>query len=362
MILPTHYVERLQAFGYTEDEARFLYIAATHSGYFTVRQFLAYTQARRGNRSQNFTNKLLAQGHASMQRHSANHRVYHLCSRHLYAAIGKDDLRHRRTHESGYVRARLLGLEFILARAKEFYFERHKAKRDYFCEELGISDSVLPQRRFFQQGTLKRRYFADDFPLALSFPGDSSSPVVTFTYIDTGHHDPDCYAAHIRTYMALFRQLRCFRFVYISTPGGFFTEAQPLFSLLLDGQVQTDLQRYFTLRRRWEGENYRLLTDTDLIFLKGAEGQFQGKAFDRLYFDWKQRRLPRAFQANSRPTEKLCPIVAFETFEANSPEPIFGAQRNPWGERRSKTGVTLRGSPLASPGAQSEVRTTEADA
>src|SRR2546427_6853327 len=92
MILPTHYVERLQALGYTEDEARFLYIAATHSGYFTVRQFLAYIQARRGNRSQNFTNKLLALGHAAMQRHSANHRVYHLCSRQLYAAVAKDDL------------------------------------------------------------------------------------------------------------------------------------------------------------------------------------------------------------------------------------------------------------------------------
>lgn len=362
MILPTHYVERLQAFGYTEDEAVFLYIAATHSGYFTVRQFLAYAQARRGNRSQNFTNKLLALGHASMHRHSANHRVYHLCSRQLYAAIGKDDLRHRRTHQAAYVRARLLGLDFILAHPKDFYFEHEQAKRDYFCEELGIPDSVLPQRRFFQQGTLKRRYFPDDFPLALSFPGDSSSPVVTFTYIDTGHHDPDCYAAHIGTYMALFHELRRFRFVYVSAPGGFFGEAQPLFLMLLDGQVRTDLQRYFTARRRWEGENYRPLTDSDLIFLKGAEKRFHGQVFDRLYFDWKQRRLPRAFQPNSRPTEKLCPIVAFETFEANSPEPIFGAQRSPWGERRTKTGVTLCGSPLASPRAQSEVRTTEADA
>jgi len=362
MILPTHYIERLQAFGYTEDKASFLYIAATHSGYFTPRQFLAYIQAHRGNRSQNFTNKLLALGHAAMQRHSANHRVYHLCSRHIYAAIGKDDLRHRRTHQAAYVRARLLGLDFILAHSQGSYFEHEQAKRDYFCEELGIPEEVLPQRRFFQQGTLKRRFFPDDFPLALSFPGDSSPPVVTFTYIDTGHHDPDGYAAHIRTYMALFRELRRFRFVYISTPGGFFTEAQPLFSLLLDGQVRTDLQQYFTVRRRREGENYRLLTDTDLIFLKETEKRFQGRLFDRLYFDWKQRRLPSALRAEPKQAEKLCPIVAFETFEANSPEAIFGAQRKPWGERRSKTGVTPCGSPLASPRARSEVSTAEADA
>jgi len=37
-ITPTH-LEALKAFGYTEVEAQFLYLAATHSGYFTPRQF-----------------------------------------------------------------------------------------------------------------------------------------------------------------------------------------------------------------------------------------------------------------------------------------------------------------------------------
>lgn len=30
------HLDALKALGYMEDEARFLYIAATHSGYFTV--------------------------------------------------------------------------------------------------------------------------------------------------------------------------------------------------------------------------------------------------------------------------------------------------------------------------------------
>lgn len=34
-------------FGYTEAEARFLYIVATHSGYFTLRQYLGFTGASR---------------------------------------------------------------------------------------------------------------------------------------------------------------------------------------------------------------------------------------------------------------------------------------------------------------------------
>jgi hypothetical protein len=43
-IAPAH-LAALEALGYTEAEARFLYIVATHSGYFVARQFLAFTDA-----------------------------------------------------------------------------------------------------------------------------------------------------------------------------------------------------------------------------------------------------------------------------------------------------------------------------
>src|SRR6059058_2553354 len=42
---------RLRNFGYTEAEARFLYLVATHSGYFTVRQFLDFAKAKSGKRN-----------------------------------------------------------------------------------------------------------------------------------------------------------------------------------------------------------------------------------------------------------------------------------------------------------------------
>jgi hypothetical protein len=41
----------LRAFGYTEAEARFLYLVATHPGYFTVRQFLDFAKAKSGKRN-----------------------------------------------------------------------------------------------------------------------------------------------------------------------------------------------------------------------------------------------------------------------------------------------------------------------
>ena len=41
-------IAAIRAFGYTGDEARFLYIVATHSGYFVPRQFLALTGSKKG--------------------------------------------------------------------------------------------------------------------------------------------------------------------------------------------------------------------------------------------------------------------------------------------------------------------------
>src|SRR6266851_6709237 len=54
----------IQAFRYTETEARFLYIVATHSGYFVPRQFLEFSSAKWGYRTNHFTEKLQGQGRA----------------------------------------------------------------------------------------------------------------------------------------------------------------------------------------------------------------------------------------------------------------------------------------------------------
>ena len=40
------YLDSLKELGYTEIEARFIYIVATHSGYFTVRHFLDFADTQ----------------------------------------------------------------------------------------------------------------------------------------------------------------------------------------------------------------------------------------------------------------------------------------------------------------------------
>jgi|SRR5712664_73399 len=57
-------LEALQALGYTEIEAHFLYLVATHSGYFAARQFLAFTCGHWGKRTTTFWGKLQTKKHA----------------------------------------------------------------------------------------------------------------------------------------------------------------------------------------------------------------------------------------------------------------------------------------------------------
>src|SRR5260370_13297547 len=101
-ISPAH-LNALQALGYTEAEARFLYIVATHSGYFVARQFLAFTSAHWGKRTTTFWSKLHATKHARTACFPKSGTVYHLFSRPLYRQIERENIRQRRDHEIQYI-------------------------------------------------------------------------------------------------------------------------------------------------------------------------------------------------------------------------------------------------------------------
>src|ERR1044072_2611059 len=103
-IAPTH-LEALKALGYTEVEAQFLYLVATHSGYFTARQFLAFTGAYWGKRTTTFWNKLHSWRHARTECFPKGGAVHHVFSRRLYRRIEKETLRNRREHEFDFINA-----------------------------------------------------------------------------------------------------------------------------------------------------------------------------------------------------------------------------------------------------------------
>src|SRR5215467_12756278 len=123
MTVPESSIETLRSLGYTEDEARFLYIVATHSSYFATRQYLQFAGAKSGEKSMALTQKLLGKGHARANVLLRNGRVYHVNSRLIYGAIGRGNLRNRRDHSVEYLRRKLAILDFVLAHLDYRYFE-----------------------------------------------------------------------------------------------------------------------------------------------------------------------------------------------------------------------------------------------
>jgi hypothetical protein len=115
MNFPTNHTERIKEFGYTESEARFLYIVAVHSGYFTLGQFRNFTGTAYGKRPTSFAEKVLKRGHATIRDYMRRGSIFHLFSRTVYGQIDKDNLRNRKRHSFDFMRSRLVLLDFILA-------------------------------------------------------------------------------------------------------------------------------------------------------------------------------------------------------------------------------------------------------
>src|SRR6202047_2789262 len=187
MNFPESSLANLNSLGHTEDEARFLYLAATHSGYFSMRQFLQFTGTKSGDKSMAFSQKLLGKAHATARSFLRNGLVYHLFSRIVYRAIGRENLRNRRAHSLEHIRTRLVVLDFVLAHWQYEYLETEHHKLKYFCQQLAIPKELLPVKRYSGaiHNRTTERYFVDKFPMFLS-SNFFSLPVATFTFVDPG--------------------------------------------------------------------------------------------------------------------------------------------------------------------------------
>jgi hypothetical protein len=294
--LPDH-IERIKELGYTESEARFLYIVAVHSGYFTLGQFRAFTNTSYGKRPTAFAQKLLKQGHANVRDYMRRGSIFHLFSRSVYGQIDKDNLRNRRKHSFDFMRARLVLLDFILSNQDLHYFETEQDKVRFFCEELGVPKDSLPAK-VYEGGPSSKptlRYFIDKFPLFLAPPFPGAAPVVTLTYVDSGFETPSNFVAHLAAYQGLFRHLKSFRFLYIAAKDAYFRKAEERFRSLvkrpLESDVSAEILRYFQIRTKWERHQYVVPVTEDLEFLNEARRRFHGDRFESLFHAWGTGRI-----------------------------------------------------------------------
>jgi hypothetical protein len=311
-------ISALQAFGYTEQEARFLYIVATHSGYFVARQFLAFAGVQWGKRTTLFWKKLRSHKHArnsSMPRHRA---VFHLFARKLYRQLGRENLRNRRRHELDYIQTRIAILDFVLANPTLSYLETEDDKVAFFCRDLNIEARHLPSKTYLGRRTIQPtvRYFVDRFPMFFS-ESDSRARMVTFSFIQGSEANLSAFVHHLQAYSTLFRELREFRFLYLSRIDAHFAKARELFHALvtvpLESNPADDLLRYFAIRKAWDLHQYGSLTEADLAFRNASTVRFRGERFEHFYRSWKADRLPESQIRTTFQGHHLPHVTHFET-------------------------------------------------
>jgi hypothetical protein len=299
MNISSSHLNALRAFGYTEAEARFLYIVATHSSYFVARQFLAFTGTHWGNRTTTFWDKLHTKKHARTECFPKSGVIHHLFSRRLYHQLGRENLRNRREHEIEFIRQRIAILDFVLANRDRTYLETEPEKVRYFYDQLKVPGHFLPSKTYHGQRTSQPtvRHFVNKFPIFLASEV-SPSPVVTFTYIQGSEASMTEFAHHLEAYLPFFRHISEFRFLYVARVDSHFEKAKELFTSLvtipLRSDAAKDIVRYFEIRKAWDLKQYGSLSEGDLIFRNDAKRRFAGDRFEHLYRGWKAGRLTEA--------------------------------------------------------------------
>lgn len=211
----------LQEIGYTAREAQFIELAALHSGYFVRRQFNAFLGQPRGRAAADFIEKLFRRNHATCDLFFRHAHIYHLSAKPLYALLGQPDNRHRRHRSAFGIKAKLMALDYVLARREDRFLATEDARVEYFIEH-GVDRTRLPQLvyRARRGGRTTARYFVEKFPLAV-YPDGS----IGLTYIDAGEYAVDGLDTFLKRYTPLIVSVPDVRLTYVADTDRNFAQA-----------------------------------------------------------------------------------------------------------------------------------------
>jgi hypothetical protein len=299
-IAPEH-LTRIQGYGYTRTEAQFLCLVATHSGYFTRRQFLRFAQVKKGGAVCRFIDKLLQLRRGRGTLYGRKTFVYQLHSWLIYEQIEKNNLCNRRWLSNDLIRTRLMILDFVLDHLEPHYLETEAHKLSFFHHQLHLPLGLLPGRIYkgINSNSPARQYFVDRFPIHIP-GGTASSPgplIPTFVYCDLGGPGLLRYIRHLRNYENLLHRLTAFNFVYAAASDSKFKRAAKLFASRFGDHARVDgesLIRYFEVRQRWESHNTSSLARADRELLREGDRRFQGQSLEEMYLQWAANRLSRS--------------------------------------------------------------------
>ncbi len=131
----------------------------------------------------------------------SNHRRYHLFSRVIYRAIGKENSANRKAGSECKANSKLRVLEFVLSHFKYEYLEEESDKVAFFTTRKNIGIDVLPVKVFDGKvtGQNTSRYFIDKFPILLGESKSNGELIPAFTYFEHEYASLDNFAAHLRS-------------------------------------------------------------------------------------------------------------------------------------------------------------------
>lgn len=293
MTITQEHLAVLRDLGYTEQEARFVYLVATHSGYFTLQQYLDFTGTTKGRSVHEFTEKSTQLRHLRSVACAYGTALYNLYSRRIYGALDRDNLRNRRRLSTELIRTRLSILDFVITHPDLRYLETEADKVACFKEKFSIPDALIPGRVYqgIQRNSTTKRSFVDRFPIYLR-PGSGNSstrPMPIFVYCDSAPRSLLYFITYLRNYEQFLRRLPNFEFVYASPTSTKFERAERFFRGTFEDSSAANIAsvtRYFRLRRLWEEEKHELLTRVDRDLLRRGNQRYRDQFWESMYRKW----------------------------------------------------------------------------
>lgn len=263
-------IDALKFWGYSEREAAFSYLVATHSGFFLRRQFCEFVDRQRGSIATHFLRKATSHGLIRAMDVDGLHFVYHLCGKSLYRMLGNPDSQNRRVKSSGEILRRLMVLDYVLQHlGAEEFLETEEARHRYFVQAGADRDAVTRASSFRE-------------PVPVSIRHDAQRQVVRFAFVDEGQRSLSKFDRFLQTHKPLLSALPHAEVAYIARRPQHFQEAEHLFQrrfsngkqAIAAGPLGVDhLIQWLTVNRKFHIEHrsitpaeHRLLQEGDAIY------------------------------------------------------------------------------------------------
>jgi hypothetical protein len=301
-------VQAAAALGFTERQARFLAVAALHSGYCVRRHYAQWASISDGGVAAEFFDKLVARQIATRIAVGRNRGYcYHLSSPALYAALGDPHNRNRRTHPGWVIGQRLMILDFVLTRRDAMFVATEHDKVRLLVEDYSIARDLLPSKTYRAVGAGVAptvRYFVEKLPIFVS-----TASRVWVGYVLT-ERTADGFRTFLSRYGPLLNALPRAGVVLIAPSSH---GAVAMCARAFDEVTRGRVRRHFHARQAWERRAYADFTPDRVRQLKADLRQFSSRPYEALYRHWTSEG-DAALNAAGAPILDVLP--AFEVFPA----------------------------------------------